>query len=131
MTFELTFIHLPDTNYQLIQPLLQLLCTIDELCDPTFLVSDWFEEVVDDIDILLDWYHWIAWSGHTFAVPVYMFASLTCLFGSLMMQGTKLNVAEDENRYMYNLEEMRNNKAYTVFSIADKSTASIHPESIK
>ena len=60
-----------------------------------------------------------------------MFASLTCLFGSLMMQGTKLNVAEDENRYMYNLEEMRNNKAYTVFSIADKSTASIHPESIK
>jgi hypothetical protein len=52
---------------------------------------------VDDIDTMFDWYHSISWAGHYVPVHAFMSESLAFFFGSLLYQGKKYNVEEDDS----------------------------------
>jgi len=52
---------------------LQLLCAVDELCDPAFFGADEMGEVVADFDTMSDWNLAMTLSGYCFGEPEFMF----------------------------------------------------------
>ena len=55
---------------------LQFLSKVDELCITAFAGPDKMQDVMDDIEMIFDWFHTITYLGFCFTVPVYMFESL-------------------------------------------------------
>jgi hypothetical protein len=75
----------------------QLHYAIDEFTVPAFIGPDVMGDGVDDIDIMFDWYHSISWAGYYFPVHAFMSESLAFFFCSLIYQGKKYNVEEDDS----------------------------------
>jgi len=56
-------------------------------------------EVVDDIDIMFDWYHLTVKSGYCFGVHTLLFELLAFFFGMIMLRGNKYSVEGDGSQY--------------------------------